>query len=31
LHISETLAGRVAIVELEPFQWQEGLQKNYPD
>ncbi len=30
-HISETLAGRVAIVELEPFQWQEGLKKNYPD
>jgi predicted AAA+ superfamily ATPase len=25
------LAGRVAIVELEPFQWQEGLKKNYPD
>jgi predicted AAA+ superfamily ATPase len=30
-HISETLAGRVAIVELDPFQWQEGLKKNYPD
>ncbi len=30
-YISETLAGRVAIVELEPFQWQEGLKKNYPD
>ncbi len=30
-NISETLAGRVAIVELEPFQWQEGLEKNSPD
>ncbi len=30
-HISETLAGRVAIVELDPFQWQEALKKNYPD
>jgi predicted AAA+ superfamily ATPase len=30
-YISETLGGRVAIVELEPFQWQEALKKNYPD
>lgn len=30
-NISETLAGRVAIVELDPFQWQEGLEKKTPD
>ena len=30
-NISETLAGRVAIVELDPFEWQEGLEKNSSD
>lgn len=30
-HISETLDGKIAIVELDPFQWQEALKKNYSD
>ena len=30
-NISESLAGRVAIVELEPLDWQESLTRNTPD